>query len=403
MAVAGFRNRVEAGRLLSDQIATLDLVKPLVFAVPKGGLPVAREVAARLNVTLDVVPEPEHTNTESAEFSSVTADHAAKKLPLDIDDSDIVIVDDLIANGAAAIAAIRVFRKNGAARIVVAAPVVSTEAMERLLAINNVEVCAIRLVHETPTLDELFEADDLSVSDDEIRSVCDEARRQQTNFGDAETEWVDIQIGQGTQTARWRAPEKIRGVVVVVNTEGDINEANKTMEAVAEKLDADGIATLSLNFTEFVEDVAALSQRVRQVSNWLSEYTPAQGMPLAYFGMGLGGAAMLEAAVALPEQVKAVVCFESPLNLISDFVPRVHAPTLLIVRSEESDTIAGNRQAYERIMVEKSFIVMSNSSSKKAGPAAVIEPWISRFLCANTTVKKTRPTKSAPVVESHLS
>ena len=403
MAMAGFRNRVEAGRLLSDQVTTLGLVKPIVFAIPKGGIPVAREIANRLSATLDVVPEPQHENLEAREFSGVTADHTSKRKPAhDLDESDLVIVDDLIANGAAAIAAIQEFRKHGAARIIVAAPVVSTEAMERLLSIDNIEVCAVHLVQEAPALTELFEDDELSLSDDEVRSVSDEARRQQTNFGDAEIEWVDIQIGQGLQTARWRAPEKIRGVTVIVNTDGDINDASPAVEAVAEKLDAEGVATLSLNLTEFTADVSVLSQRVRQVSNWLSEYPPAEGLPLAYVGMGLGGAAMLEAAVGSPERVKALVCYEAPLQMIQDFVPRVHAPTLLVVRDEASENLEGNRRAFERIMVEKNLVVMANSTLRKQGVAAAIAPWISRFFCATSLVKKTRPSKGAPVVENQL-
>ena len=50
-----FQDRVEAGRILASAIEGYDLTAPLVLAIPRGGLVVAREVATALNADLDVV------------------------------------------------------------------------------------------------------------------------------------------------------------------------------------------------------------------------------------------------------------------------------------------------------------------------------------------------------------
>ncbi len=50
-----FVGREEAGRLLADRLAAMGLMQPLVFALPRGGVPVAVELAARLNAPLDLV------------------------------------------------------------------------------------------------------------------------------------------------------------------------------------------------------------------------------------------------------------------------------------------------------------------------------------------------------------
>jgi putative phosphoribosyl transferase len=50
-----FRNRQDAGRRLASELAKLGLVDPIVLALPRGGVPVATEIALELNAPLDVV------------------------------------------------------------------------------------------------------------------------------------------------------------------------------------------------------------------------------------------------------------------------------------------------------------------------------------------------------------
>lgn len=387
------KNRAEAGRHLGQQLLALRLDKPIVFAVPKGGLPVAREISQALGTSLDVVPEASIESRESLEFASVTADQELKTLPGydDIAERSVIIVDDLIANGAAALSAIKTLKKFGAVRIVVATPIISDSAKEKLLAVEDVEVSAIFVLEETPSVADVYKEDGDLASDDEVRSVSTEARRQMMEIGSSVTEWVDIHIAEGTQVARWRAPQTIRGVALVINTEGDFHRSAEVVEEVSSQLEAAGIGVLSFTMVEFLEDVEAFSQKVRHLTDWLQSYPRAEGLPIAYFGLGIGGAAMIEAAAGTPERVKALVCYETPLKLVEDYLPRVHAPTLFVIENDFSENREANRKAYEELLVEKSLCVLSHAS----GIGAAIEPWIERFLASTGAFKKSRASSTA--------
>lgn len=392
-AKSKIKNRRDAGQLLSEQLLALKLDKPIVFAVPKGGIPVAREVSQALAASLDVVPEASVESRESAEFASVTAEKGTKTLPGydDIHESTVIIVDDLIANGAAALSAIKTFKKFGAVRIIVAAPIISNSAMEKLLAVDDVEVSAVYVLEETPSVADVYKDDAELASDDEVRSVSTEARRQQMEIGASETEWVDIHIAEGTQVARWRAPQTIRGVALVMNTDGDFHRSTEVVEEVSVQLEAAGIGVLSFTMVEFLDDLPTLAQRIRHLTDWLQSYPRAVGLPIAYFGLGVGGAAMIEAAAGTPERVKALVCYETPLKLVEDYLPRVHAPTLFVLENDVSENREVYRKAYDELLVEKSLCVLSHAS----GIGAAIEPWIERFLGATGTFKKTRASSAA--------
>ena len=158
-----YRDRVEAGRLLGALLAARpSQVDPIVLGLPRGGVPVAREVARALAAPLDVLVvrklgapgNPEYAvgaigpdgarvvddgalralrvsddalaqieRRELAELERREARYRAGRPPLDLTGRTAVIVDDGIATGATATVAWRGARALGAARVVVAAPV----------------------------------------------------------------------------------------------------------------------------------------------------------------------------------------------------------------------------------------------------------------------------------------
>jgi putative phosphoribosyl transferase len=160
-----FLNRSDAGRQLAARLATLsDFSNAIVFGLPRGGVPVAYEVAVELNLPLDVivvrkigvpfqrevamgaigedgvvVVEDEviaATNISSKEFAIVEARERAElgrriekfrgnRPPRSLVGRTALIVDDGIATGATSRAACRVARARGAARVVLAVPVAS--------------------------------------------------------------------------------------------------------------------------------------------------------------------------------------------------------------------------------------------------------------------------------------
>ena len=180
--MSSYRDREDAGRQLADRLAGLvgepDVV---VLGLVRGGVPVARVVADRIGAPLDVLvvrklgmpwaPEvafgalgpggvrvlndivagrldedaiAEVQRREQAELERREERYRGGRPPLDLSGRTAVIVDDGLATGATARAAVQVARHLGAQRVVVAVPVGSQEAYEMLAAEADQVICAQR-------------------------------------------------------------------------------------------------------------------------------------------------------------------------------------------------------------------------------------------------------------------
>jgi putative phosphoribosyl transferase len=168
-----FTDRAEAGRVLAGRVASLALTDPVVLALPRGGVPVAHEIAERLGVPLDVLVtrkigcpgQPElgvgaiaeggepvfdvellrrlglterdldtTIRRERAELARrVTAYRGDRALP-PIKGRDAVVVDDGLATGGTARAALGAVRGEGASRVVLAVPVGAAQTVLELSA-----------------------------------------------------------------------------------------------------------------------------------------------------------------------------------------------------------------------------------------------------------------------------
>jgi len=211
-----FRNRREAGRALASKLSKYSGRRGLiVLALPRGGVPVAYEVARALEAPLDVflvrklgIPGHEELamgaiatggvrvlNRELVQslgipeslVESITAkersalDRAERlyrnhRTPADLAGKTVILVDDGLATGATVVAAIKALRNASTARILVAVPVAARETCEQLKSVADGVVCA-----ETP---EPFRAvglwyEDFSpTSDDEVRELLEAAANQ---------------------------------------------------------------------------------------------------------------------------------------------------------------------------------------------------------------------------------
>jgi putative phosphoribosyl transferase len=171
-----FRNRVEAGRQLATRLETLDRDGLIALGLPRGGVVVASEVAAALGIPLDVIVvrklgvpfQPELAmgaigedgirvldqrvvraagisenqilaveEQERLELARRAQRFRGGRPRLDLSDATALILDDGIATGSTARAAVEVARKLGAKRVVVAAPVTSMEAARMLSGIAD--------------------------------------------------------------------------------------------------------------------------------------------------------------------------------------------------------------------------------------------------------------------------
>ena len=211
-----FSNRVEAGRQLARHLRSYaDRDDVIVLGAPRGGIPVAFEVATALRVPLDVfvlrklgVPGHEElafgaiasggirildrntvaalgltgldiervTREEQQELDRRERAYRGARPPLDLNGLTIILVDDGIATGSSMRAAIRALRQMKPAVLVVATPVAPRATCERLRPEVDELVCL-----ETPEpfygVGQFY--DDFSqVSDEEVKRLLEKASRQ---------------------------------------------------------------------------------------------------------------------------------------------------------------------------------------------------------------------------------
>lgn len=110
-----FGNRVEAGKRLAARLRSLAESAPVVLGLPRGGVPVAAELAKALNAPLESRSARFRRGRERVDLTVRTA----------------VIVDDGIATGPTARAACQVARRLGAKRVILAVPVGPLDTVER--------------------------------------------------------------------------------------------------------------------------------------------------------------------------------------------------------------------------------------------------------------------------------
>jgi putative phosphoribosyl transferase len=178
-----FADRRDAGRRLAEPVAALGLADPIVIALPRGGVPVAAEVAAALDAPLDVLivrklgmpGQPELALGALAEGGAEVVDPQLVRLgrvddavldrlratareeierrvrtyrggePLaDVRGRVVVLVDDGLATGRTAEAAIAALRAAGASRVVLAVPVASPDTARNMAAHADDVVTVIR-------------------------------------------------------------------------------------------------------------------------------------------------------------------------------------------------------------------------------------------------------------------
>ena len=208
-----FRDRTEAGRSLAATLAKFKDQKAVVLALPRGGVPVAKEVAAALGAPLDLVlvrkigvpgqaelamgavvdgPDPLTVRNEDvirlagiteSEFNAVRdrelaeirrrrLEYLGKRPHPDLADRVAIIVDDGIATGATTRAALRAARKQKPRRLILAVPVAPTETLTDLESEADEIVCLES--HDVFGAIGFFYSDFTQVSDREVKDILAE-------------------------------------------------------------------------------------------------------------------------------------------------------------------------------------------------------------------------------------
>ena len=210
-----FVDRRQAGRFLAQRlVAYRDDASVIVLALPRGGVPVAFEVAQALDAPLDVfivrklglpgheefamgaiatgdvmVMNPDLTNAgipqaaidavasrERIELARRERLYRGERPPVSIEDRTVILVDDGLATGSTMLAAATAVRKQRPRRTIVAVPVAAAETCRAVRHVVDDVVCA--------TTPEPFLAvgtwyqDFRQVSDDEVHALLDASRSE---------------------------------------------------------------------------------------------------------------------------------------------------------------------------------------------------------------------------------
>jgi putative phosphoribosyl transferase len=209
-----FADRAEAGRMLAERLATMQLPDPLVLALPRGGVPVGAEIARRLGAPLDVAfvrkigapgqpelaigaiadgAEPEtvlntglvrrlglsedwivaQATRELAAVEQRRREYASVRPPIEPAGRSVIVVDDGVATGMTMQAALRHVKRRRPARLVAATPVASREAV-RLLAREADEVVCLSAPRAFGSVGSFYRSF-LQVSDEAVAALLKEA------------------------------------------------------------------------------------------------------------------------------------------------------------------------------------------------------------------------------------
>jgi dienelactone hydrolase len=152
---------------------------------------------------------------------------------------------------------------------------------------------------------------------------------------------------------------------------------------VAKALQSEGQATLLADLLTLAEeqadrvtahlrfDIELLAGRLIELVEWARRQPKLAHLPIGLFGASTGAAAALVAAAARPQQIAAVVSRGGRPDLAGQALPSVTAPTLLLVGSRDTEVIALNQRAKDRLRSQTSLEIIAGASHLFEEPGAL--------------------------------
>lgn len=193
-------------------------------------------------------------------------------------------------------------------------------------------------------------------------------------------------------------PASARGIVIFAHGSGSSRHSPRNRH-VARILQDAGLATLLLDLLTSEEeaidihtahlrfDIDLLAKRLGGATEWFVQNDPAKHLQVGYFGASTGAAAALMAAAERRDLIKAIVSRGGRPDLAHDALPKVVAPTLLIVGGDDEPVIGMNREAMGRMKAAECKLVIVQGAThlfeepgKLDEVAALAKEWFLRHL-----------------------
>lgn len=427
-----FRDRADAGRALAGALGVL-VRRPdvVVLGLARGGVPVARGVAAALGAPFDVlvarklgVPGIEEVALGAIAEGSrqVARDPVAWYLGLPrrvvrrvaarerleverrvflyragqsiphLRSRTIVLVDDGLATGATLRAAVLAVRTHQPARVVVAVPVANAESAAALKADVD-ELVSLVTPKTFGTVSDWYE-DFAPVTDADVlrllgRDTCVAAGSPPSVANARLERAVAIPIDGcsiagdiGPPDDAAGSPNEVRGLVVLAHGGGSSRNSFRN-RYLAGRLRLAGFATLRLDLLTDVEqaadaecgeirfDVAHIAQRLIAAIEWAAREKMPGADRIILIGASTGAAAALMAAAARPALISAIVARGGRVDLASAVLGRVKAPVLLVVGGDDWETLRWNTEAMQSLAAKARLVVIRGAGHTFEEPGAL--------------------------------
>jgi putative phosphoribosyl transferase len=209
---------------------------------------------------------------------------------------------------------------------------------------------------------------------------------------------VQIPTGEVFLEGNLEIPKEATGVVLFAHGSGSSRHSPRN-RYVAGVLNHHRVGTLLVDLLTAREgevdeitrqlrfDINLLTERLAGITDWLVKQPSLRGLRIGYFGASTGAAAALKAAALRPAVVKAVVSRGGRPDLAGDALPRVSAPTLLIVGGYDDTVLELNRDAMSQMTCKTELKIVPGATHLFEEPgtleqvARLAAEWFAEHLC----------------------
>jgi len=211
---------------------------------------------------------------------------------------------------------------------------------------------------------------------------------------------VQIHAGRAVLPGNLNVPENTDALVLFAHGSGSSHHSPRN-QFVARTLNDVGLATLLFDLLTQEEEaidtqtrelrfnIHLLAERLVHATKWAKQQEETRDLRIGYFGSSTGGAAALVAAVELPQDIGAVVSRGGRPDLAGEALPKVKAPTLLIVGGNDDIVIELNEQARDRMRCEVKLEIVPGATHlfEEAGALEQVATLASDWFVAHLAVK----------------
>jgi dienelactone hydrolase len=184
---------------------------------------------------------------------------------------------------------------------------------------------------------------------------------------------IQVPIGDQSLQGDLGMPADPHGIVLFAHGSGSSRHSPRN-QFVARALERRGLATLLIDLltpqeeviddrtAEYRFDIEMLARRLVVIVDWLRGRKETASLPIGLFGASTGGGAALMAAADRPREIAAVVSRGGRPDLAGSALPRVTAPTLLLVGGLDTPVIQMNRDAMRQMRGEVTLEIVPGAT-----------------------------------------